>query len=127
MSLISYSIKFTLLCNMSNMFLSEKDLVNFKQLESSQNSVANSIRLLYLEVAKNQYLCFTNLTQKKTIQLHMEMQPQATNSAIADAAVIADNAGQTVAPCSIPDMQNNFWLKCPTLLQTESKSCLMYL
>ena len=55
------------------------------------------------------------------------MQPQATNSAIADAAVIADNAGQTVAPCSIPDMQNNFWLKCPTLLQTESKSCLMYL
>ena len=57
----------------------------------------------------------------------MEMQPQATNSAIADAAVIADNAGQTVAPCSIPDMQNNFWLKCPTLFQTESKSCLMYL
>ena len=59
----------------------------------------------------------------------MEMQPQATNSAIADAdaAVIGDNAGQTVAPCSILAMQNNFWLKCPTLLQTESKSRLMYL
>ena len=57
----------------------------------------------------------------------MEMQPEATNSAIADAAVIADHAGQTVAPCSIPAMQNNFWLECPTLLQTESKSRLMYL
>ena len=50
----------------------------------------------------------------------MEMQPGATNSAIADAAVIADHAGQTVAPCSIPAMQNNFWLECPTLLQTET-------
>ena len=41
----------------------------------------------------------------------MEMQPQATNSAIAEAALIGDNAGQTVAPCSILAMQNNFWLK----------------